>query len=1073
LIPDPPINKSASGQRSEASPELKVVHDRVPGRLRLRAASLRQCVALGARVEEELQRHSSVRDVVVNPITGSILVTYDVRRTTPNQIVRWCERLLDLPAPTLTLRQRSGDGTNGRQPKDEVGPKDLIRPARHRLPSRSRSSKPPGLASSRQPPIETARRWAQRSVGEALLELGSSPAGLRPEEAARRRSRDGANRLPEMDRRSSVQMLKDQLVSVPTLMLVAATGLSLVTGGLADAVVITAVLALNGVIGLSTERYAEGAIRALQRLGSPRATVLRDGHTRDIPGADVVVGDVVRLRPGDLVPADGRVIESHALTVDEAPLTGESIPVPKVRDAIQAPPSLADCRNQVFMGTAVATGHGRAVVAATGARTQLGLITALVGGEVAPRTRLQEGLDELAKQLGLSTVGVSAGVFGMGVASGLPALGMLQTAIALAISAVPEGLPAVATTALAIGMARMLRRQVVIRKLGAVEALGGVTVLCVDKTGTLTLNRMEVVEVRVDGQTMPFQPRAEWAIGRVPTATPPPLPGLSPTLRRLLEVGVLCNEADLEIGAQGLRIRGSSTEGALLLAAQNAGIDTDALRDLSSLIDIRHRETGNPVMMTLHEIGPDRFRLCAKGAPETVLGLCKQVLVEGRLLRLTAAVRRQILEANDDMAARGLRVLGYAEADRDTPRLNGSSEPELTWLGLTGMEDPLRPGVAESIARCRDAGIRTIILTGDHPATAAAVGRALGIAHEVDGHVAEASALIGLPPPELRETVARVDIYARVSPEDKLRIVRALQANGEVVAMTGDGVNDSPAMKAADVGIAMGKQGTEVAKEIADMVLLEDDFDQMSVAIEQGRAIYGNIRRSLRYLVASNLSEVIAVAVALLTRMPVPFSALQMLWMNLISDVFPALALTLEPPPADVMQQPPRPPDEPLIPAADWRVMSRDAVTLGASTLAVYRSAIRRHGTGAAAQTVAFTAAALGEILYALACGSPMVRSADQRLPRPNMTLLITVGLTAAIQAAVFLFPLSRRLLGLTLIDRRDWLTVAAGAGLPVLLATQRRRFPVGAAHLLSPGQAALPTGVVAPPPPRTRFRLA
>src|SRR5205823_1830915 len=266
---------------------------------------------------------------------------------------------------------------------------------------------------------------------------------------------------------------------------------------------------------------------------------------------------------------------------------------------------------------------------------------------------------------------------------------------------------------------------------------------------------------------------------------------------------------------------------------------------------------------------------------------------------------------------------------------------------------------------------RTVILTGDHPATAAAVGRALGIAQEVDSHVAEASALIGLPPPELRETVARVDIYARVSPEDKLRIVRALQANGEVVAMTGDGVNDGPAMKAADVGIAMGKQGTEVAREIADMVLHDDDFDQMAEAIEQGRAIYGNIRRSLRYLVASNLSEVIAVAVALLTRMPIPFSALQMLWMNLISDVFPALALTLEPPPPDVMRQPPRPPNEPLIPAPAWRVMSRDAVTMGASTLAVYRAAIRRHGAGPVAQTVAFTAASIGEILYALACGSP------------------------------------------------------------------------------------------------------
>lgn len=875
-----------------------------------------------------------------------------------------------------------------------------------------------------------------------------------------------------MDRRTGAQILKDQIVSVPTLMLFAATGLSLATGGIADALVITAVLALNGVIGVSTEQYAEGAIRALQRLGSPRATVLRDGHTRDIPGAEVVVGDVVRLRPGDLVPADARVIESHALTVDEAPLTGESIPVPKVREPIPAPLTIGECRNQVFMGTAVATGHGRVVVTATGPRTQLGRITALVGGETAPRTRLQDGLDELAKQLGISTLGVSAGIFGVGVASGLPALGMLHTAIALAISAVPEGLPAVATTALAIGMARMLRRQVVIRKLAAVEALGGVTVLCVDKTGTLTLNRMEVVEVRVDGQTRSFRPRGEWGIGRVPTATPPPVPDLSPTLRRLLEVGVLCNEADLEIGGQGLRIRGSSTEGALLLAARNAGIDTDALRDSSSLIEIRHRETGNPVMMTLHERAAGRYRLCAKGAPDTVLGLCAQVLVDGRVIRLTSALRQRILEANEDMAARGLRVLGYAEAEQDSPHLNGGSDSGLTWLGLTGMEDPLRPGVAESIARCREAGIRTVILTGDHPATARAVARALGIAQDTDSHVAEASALIGLPPKELRETAARIDIYARVSPEDKLRIVRALQANGEVVAMTGDGVNDGPAMKAADVGIAMGKQGTEVAKEIADMVLLEDDFDQMAEAIEQGRTIYGNIRRSLRYLVASNMSEVIAVAVSLLMRMPIPFSALQMLWMNLVSDVFPALALTLEPPPPDVMRQPPRPADEPLIPSPEWRLMSRDAVTLGISTLAVYRSAIKRHGVGPAAQTVAFTAAALSEILYALACGSPLVGRADQRLPRPNLLLLGTIGGTVALQAALFLFPITRRLLGITSLDRQDWTTVLAGALLPVALSMKRRSPDHLPAALPDQQLQALPP---APAPHRRgeRFRLA
>jgi P-type Ca2+ transporter type 2C len=1073
--------------------DLFVAHNRVPGRLRLRAAALKRQPELGSRLERALHARSGVHGVQINPISGSILVRFDLQRVTTERLLQWTAQSLRDLVPSIDGAPPPGSRGAAAEPTDPLPRPPLPSSARRRgRPGQTAKASPDRPA----PALAAAQHWAAQSVSEVFNEVGSSPAGLAPAAAARRRARDGANRLPELDRRSSAQILKDQLISVPTLMLVGAVGLSVATGGLVDAAVIAAVLALNGTIGFGTERYAESAIRALQRLGSPRATVLRDGHTQNIPGADVVVGDVARLRPGDVVPADARVIESHALAVEEAPLTGESVPVAKIAEPIPPPSSIADCRNLVFMGTAVATGHGRALVTATGPKTQIGRINALVGGEVAPRTRMQEGLDDLARRLGVGTFAVCGGMFGLGLALGLPALGMLQTAVALAISAVPEGLPAVATTALAIGMARMLRRQVVIRKLPAVEALGGVTVLCVDKTGTLTLNRMQVIEVRVDGQSRPFHPAQEWQIGRVPPATPPPLPGMPETLRRLLEVGALCNEADLEIGSKGLRIRGSSTEGALLLAAQNAGIDTAALREANSLLDIRHRETGNPMMATLHETESGRFRLCVKGAPGTVLGVCSHGLIEGRRVRLTAPLRRQILTANEDMAARGLRVLGFAEAERAAGELavgrrlsavgevedslgrTDSRQPtadglptdglptdgrqpmadglvDLTWLGLTGMEDPLRPGVAESIARCRQAGIRTVILTGDHPATAAAVARALDISTDSDEHVAEASALIGLPPAQLREMVARIDVYARVSPEDKLRIVRALQANGEVVAMTGDGINDGPAMKAADVGIAMGGQGTEVAKEIADMVLLEDDFDQMAAAIEQGRTIYGNIRRALRYLVASNLSEVVLVGAALLTRMPIPFTALQMLWMNLISDVFPALALTLEPPPPEIMHQLPRPPEEPLIPREEWRGVMRDSLALATSTMVAYRSATRRHGVGLTAQTVAFTTGALGEILYALACGSPLGRAADtgsagqppgappaRSLFRPPGLLLPTVAATAALQVMTLFAPPLRGLLQLTPLDRTDWLTVLAGALLPVLLATRQRHVP-------------------------------
>jgi Ca2+-transporting ATPase len=1034
--------------------QVVVVHDRVPGRLRLRAPGLRAQAAVGPWLETELGMRPGVRRACVNPITGSLLVEFEPQRLSTEEIRDWTACLLAsaergaLRAARSTKHGARSGSTAGRPASSP------LRASRSalRAPSaaRRRARPAPGalVARDRLAAAGDTYLWASRPAEEGYALLASSPVGLSTSAAVRRLAEHGPNLLPLVGRRAGAQILRDQLVSLPNLMLVGAVGLSLATGGLLDAAVIAAVMALNGAIGFSTERYAEGAVQALQRLGAPRARVVRDGQIRDLPGADVVVGDVVRLRPGDLVPADGRLIEAHALSLDEAPLTGESVPVTKTAERIPPPRMIGDCRNLVFMGTAVATGQGCALVTAIGQTTQVGRITALVGQETAPRTRLQEGLDHLARRLGRDALAVCGGLFVLGVGLGLPALGMLQTAVALAISAVPEGLPAVATTALAVGMARMLRRRVVIRKLTAVEALGGVTVLCVDKTGTLTQNRMRVVEVCVDDEWMPFAPLVEGIVATAADGAAGSAPEMPLTLRRLLEIGTLCSEAELEAGPKGPRVWGSATESALLLAADEAGIDAAALRELFPLVQVYHRENGRPVMATGHRTPDGQTRLCVKGAPEAVLPACDAALTRGRRLPLGPEQRGRILAASEAMAARGLRVLGYAEAERSGPDDTDVPSKGLTWLGLTGMEDPLRPGVAASIARCRAAGIRTVILTGDHPATAASVARALGISR--DGNtsadeapsVAEASSLIDLSPARLRETVAQVDVYARVSPEDKLRIVRALQANGEVVAMTGDGVNDGPALKAADVGIAMGGQGTEVAREIADVVLLEDDFDPMVHAIEQGRAITGNIRRSLRFLVASNLSEVISVGAALLTRMPIPMTPLQMLWMNLVSDVFPALALTLEPPPPDGMRRRPRSPEAPLMSGDDWRTTSRDALTLAASTLGVYRWAARRHGPGATAQTLAFTSSCLAEIFYALACGSPIVRAEGNGRARPNGPLLATVAGTAALQGLTLFVPPLRRLLRLTLPGPGDWLAVLAGAVLPVTLARKRRDDP-------------------------------
>jgi Ca2+-transporting ATPase len=894
-----------------------VAHDRVPGRLRLRLPALRKRPALGPILVAALRERPGLRDAQANGVTGSLLVTFDPRGVAAAQVVAWVEEAL-----------------------------------------------------------------AGRSHARALVTLppASEPEeGLTAVEVERQRGWTGRNILPEIAPRSAWGIARDQLVSLPNLMLVGAAGLSLATGGVLDAAVIAAVLVLNGSIGFGTERYAERAVRSLQRLGAPRARVIRDGRVVQIPAEEVVVGDQVLLRAGDRVPADGRAIEAFGLTVDEATLTGESVPVAK------EPEHDAD----VLMGATVVSGRGRALVTAIGPATRMGRIAALVRSEAAPRTPLQRGLDAMARTLGGVVLATCAGLCGAGILLGRPLWGMVETTVALAISAVPEGLPAVATTALAAGMARMLGHRVAIRTLAAVEALGSVTVLCVDKTGTLTQNRMRVAAFAADGE--------------------PASPLASPTVRRLLEVGALCSEAE----PNGRGFHGSATETALLAAASAAGIEVASLRRAYPLLDVRHRANGNPLMATSHVAPGSRRRLCVKGAPEVVLDACATLQMADNRLPLTGTLRQQILADAEAMAARGLRVLGFAEAWTPVRRLRDDSvgDVALVWLGLAGMEDPVRPEVGAAIARCREAGIRPVILTGDHPVTAAAVAQRLEIAES--------------------------DVYARVTPEEKLRIVRDLQAKGEVVAMTGDGVNDGPALKAADVGVAMGERGTETAREIADIVLLRDDFEALVAAVEQGRAIRRNIGRALRFLLASNLAEVISVGASLLLRAPIPMTAVQMLWMNLISDVFPAVALALEPPRANELTQPPRAPGAPLLSRSDWRAVTRDSAALAAGTLGVYHLAARRLGPGLQAQTAAFSASCLAEIIYALTCGSPLVRRGGST--RPDGPLLGVVAGTAALQAGTLLSPPLRRLLHLAPLGRGGWQILLAGAVLPAALSAAAR----------------------------------
>jgi Ca2+-transporting ATPase len=669
----------------------------------------------------------------------------------------------------------------------------------------------------------------------------------------------------------------------------------------------------------------------------------------------------------------------------------------------------------VYAGTAVAEGSALACVTAVGRESELGRIRALVAETAAPPTPLERQLDRLGRVLVGVSLGGCAAAFALGLLRSVPVLEMLRSAVSLAVAAVPEGLPAVATTTLALGMQRLMHRGVLVRRLAAVESLGATTVICADKTGTLTENRMTV---------------AAWHVG-TREYRPPDVPGAvargDAALRMALTVAALCNEAELVNG--GDEIQGSATEGALLAAAQGAGLDYRALRAASPVVAARPRVEGGVWMATVHA-REGRWLTALKGAPEAVLARVTRVLTPVGAVPLDAEERRRIRAHETAVAARGLRVLAlaYDEAPAgDEPRYD-----DLVWIGLVALTDPVREGVCEAIAACRRSGIRIIMLTGDHPQTAAAIAVELGLG----AHVVEASALAGADARRLAELVGEADVFARVSPAHKYQIVRALQAAGHVVAMTGDGINDAAALRAADVGIAMGARGTDLARDVADVVLLQDDFGALLGAIAQGRAIHDNVGRSVRFLLATNTSEILTTLGALAVGLPRPLSAIQLLWINMLSDVAPALALAVEPADRAVMDRPPRHPAAPLLTRGDLGAIAADgalltAMALGAQALGGARGPASR-GTTLAFSTL--TAAQLAHTLrYRGAAGDGGGTARSQVVP--------VVAASLGVQAAALALPPMRRLLGVAPLAPADWFAVAAGALVPAVLHEARRRF--------------------------------
>jgi Ca2+-transporting ATPase len=1007
------MNNSVNKSHKSKSPIVQPIHS-IKGRARYKVTGLRGSVALKQYVEFRLAAEVGINRVSASSDSGNVLVLFDAKYTVGEIAARLKRTVTDYCAQ----RKKTGN----------VNP-----PGKHRnklipdiqwLASRSME--------------EQSKSWHLLDAETIITDLQTSPDdGLSSELAQRNLKRYGANILPEAAPRSKLGMFIDQFKSLPVALLSVAAGISVLTGGLADAVVILGVVTINAAIGYATESQSDRIIRSLKHLVKPSATLIRDRRLQDINAEEIALGDVLVLRPGTYIPADARVIEAKHLSVDESALTGESLPVSKVPERLtNSDVPLGDRINMVYMGTLVTGGQGLAIVVATGQTTEMGKIQTLVGEAALPETPMERQLDQAGSQLVLISGAVCGIVFGIGLLRGYGFLQMLKTSISLAVAAVPEGLPTVATTTLALGIRDMRKQKVLIRRLDAVEALGSVQSLCLDKTGTLTANTMSVVELYTDSSRLQVQ-EGHFLNGKRTLHS-----DTSEQLQKLIQVGVLCNECEINGDGTHCAVQGSSTESALVNLAIDAGINVPQLREQLPLIKIQHRSEERNFMLTLHNNGHEKKFVAVKGNPIEVLALCSWQLIDGRISPLTQARRAAIEAENERMAGKGLRVLGAAYGHTDELEVN--AEDNLVWLGLVGMADPIRKGVKEVMGVFHEAEIDTVMVTGDQSPTAYAIGKELNLSRGDQLKILDSTDLTNLDPDVMRSLCDRVHVFARISPAHKLQIVQALQQAGKVVAMTGDGINDAPALKAAEVGIAMGNTGTDVAREVADVVLEDDNLETMTIAVSQGRTIYNNIRKSVHFLLSTNLSEIMVMLAATSLGIGQPLNAMQLLWLNLVTDIFPGLALALEPPEPDVLSQPPRDPKEPLIQTADFQRIAFESSMLSASALGAYGYGILRYGISPQSSTIGFMSLTLAQLLHALSCRSKTHRIfGSDHLP-PNRYLAIALGGSIALQLLCAIVPGLRQLLKIAPIGVLDAAVIGNSAILPLLIneatKTTRRR---------------------------------
>jgi Ca2+-transporting ATPase len=970
---DAPVGSPRFGVESCAQFNAELIHDACSGRARLRHMALRGRATLAQSVEERLRRLPGVLFVRASALTGSALVEFQPPLTSARLMQALETAVAEAPM------WDAGEGAAATAPQN----------AAHAEP-----------------------------VDALALRLETNVAqGLTAEDAAERLQKWGRNELRRADPRSAAIIFAEQMTSLPIALLGVSAVVSLATGGVADAVMIAAVVLINAGIAAATERQADRTISSLAGEELSEAVVIRNGVRSRIDSRDLAPGDLLLIERGASVPADARLIASDDMTVNESALTGEAQPAPKDARIVLSPDTgVSDRRNMVFRGTSVTGGSGAAIVTAIGAQTEIGRVQQLLGALQRPQTPIQRELGDVERELVIVNGVICASVFLLGVMRGHGLIPTLRSAISLAVAAIPEGLPAIATTTLALGVQDMRKRKVLVRKIDAVETLGAIETIGLDKTGTLTENRMAAVRVHVDNGAF------ELKEGRLLREGVDADAATTDIARRLFEVATLCSDAAVESAAKDWEIEGTPTETALVEAGVAMGVDPVALRRSAPVQANVARGEGRKRMSTLHETTDGARVLCVKGDPVEVLARCANRRAVDGVAPLDSTARTAVLRANERMAGDALRVLGVAIGESGGDPRN---ERDLTWLGLAGMANPIRASVGPALKQLHRAGVRTVMITGDQSATAFAIARRLDLNHGGELRVLEAGQMAKMQPEMLEALARQPHVFARVSPVDKLNIVKALQGHGHIVAMTGDGVNDGPALRAADVGIAMGGEGADVARQVADIVLATDDMDGVVEAIRLGRATYANIRKVLRYLVSTNASETIAMLGAALVGSGEPLTPMQLLWLNLATDALPAIALGLEPPEPDVLDKPPHDPKAPILAASDFRRILREGSVMGVAALIGYFSLGGGAG-GARASTVTFHGLTCGQLLHSLSCRSES-RGLSSEIGRPaNKTLYGAVGATLLLQAGVQLFPLTRRLLGVSPLVAGDLLRIGA-----------------------------------------------